>query len=269
MNSHFGPSGKAIKKALAHQEAGRLRDAERLFRSVRSRSRIIQSPITALAFFPSSKARMLAAIPFLNAAVNANPREPHYWFSFAEALIEAGAIGDARSVLEKGGSFGLSGPPLAALLTRLKNREFYQLALQHHRAGRLAEAEQGYTEILSVDPAHVHSLHKLGVVATQTNRLEVAVALIGEAIRLKGTVAVSRWRSPAMRSTGLATLMKQSSPSTKRCGSIRMTSTRTTIWGTRFSMKASWMWHARILSVRSRSTPITRCPTTIWATFIA
>ena len=36
---------------------------------------------------------------------------------------------------------------------------------------------------------HVDSLHMLGVIAMQTNRFEMAVNLISEAIRLKGAVA--------------------------------------------------------------------------------
>ena len=34
MNAHFGTSNKATEKALAHREAGRLQDAERLLREV-------------------------------------------------------------------------------------------------------------------------------------------------------------------------------------------------------------------------------------------
>ena len=56
-------------------------------------------------------------------------------------------------------------------------------ARQHHRAGRLAEAEAGYERILHAHPDHADALHLLGVVAHQTGRHERAVELIGTAIR--------------------------------------------------------------------------------------
>ena len=40
-------------------------------------------------------------------------------------------------------------------------------ALQHHRAGRLTEAEQIYRQILTIDTQQADSLHLLGMVAYQ------------------------------------------------------------------------------------------------------
>lgn len=56
------------------------------------------------------------------------------------------------------------------------------LAVGHHQAGRLAEAEGFYRRILADDPENADALHLLGVVAHQTGRGELAVALIGRAI---------------------------------------------------------------------------------------
>ena len=58
------------------------------------------------------------------------------------------------------------------------------LALQHHQAGRLTEAEVLYRGILQVVPQHTDSLHLLGVLAHQVGRPEVAVQLIGKAIAI-------------------------------------------------------------------------------------
>ena len=59
-------------------------------------------------------------------------------------------------------------------------------ALQHHQAGRLAEAEQLYRQILALDPHHTDSLHLLGVLAGQVGRYDFAVELIGQAIAVRG-----------------------------------------------------------------------------------
>jgi predicted O-linked N-acetylglucosamine transferase (SPINDLY family) len=50
-------------------------------------------------------------------------------------------------------------------------------ALEHHRAGRLAEAERLYREICAADPNRFDALHGLGVVAHQLGRADAADVL--------------------------------------------------------------------------------------------
>jgi protein O-GlcNAc transferase len=60
-------------------------------------------------------------------------------------------------------------------------------ALQHHRAGRLQAAEQGYRQVLAVEPNRADALHLLGVIACQQGQPAAAVEYIGRAIALDGT----------------------------------------------------------------------------------
>lgn len=59
------------------------------------------------------------------------------------------------------------------------------LAIDQHRAGRLAEAEHSYRQILQRDPGNADSLHLLGIIAHQRGEHEQAVDLIGRAIARK------------------------------------------------------------------------------------
>jgi len=61
----------------------------------------------------------------------------------------------------------------------------FEIALQHHLAGRLAEAEALYRGILAVQPNHADSMHMLGVIAHQIGRLDLAAELIRHAIVLE------------------------------------------------------------------------------------
>jgi len=60
----------------------------------------------------------------------------------------------------------------------------FQVALAHHQAGRLAEAEAIYRQILTVQPQHADALHLMGVIAHQAGRNDVALDLIRHAIAL-------------------------------------------------------------------------------------
>lgn len=64
-----------------------------------------------------------------------------------------------------------------------------QLALQHHQAGRLAEAEGLYRQVLAQQPANADALHLLGLVAKRAGRLDLAADLIRRAITIMPTAA--------------------------------------------------------------------------------
>ena len=57
-------------------------------------------------------------------------------------------------------------------------------ALRHHQAGRLAEAERIYRQILAMDAHHADSLHLLGMIEYQAGRHELAVEMIRKAIAI-------------------------------------------------------------------------------------
>lgn len=57
-----------------------------------------------------------------------------------------------------------------------------QLALDHHRAGRLADAEVVYRQVLAAEPTHVHALHLLALIADQRGAPDEAVELLNRAI---------------------------------------------------------------------------------------
>jgi predicted O-linked N-acetylglucosamine transferase (SPINDLY family) len=67
----------------------------------------------------------------------------------------------------------------------LSLQQAIDLAVQHHNAGRLPEAENTYQQILQSEPNHPTALHLLGVIAHQTGKNDKAVDLITKALGLK------------------------------------------------------------------------------------
>jgi predicted TPR repeat methyltransferase len=78
-------------------------------------------------------------------------------------------------------------------LTSWQLTEQFAVALSHHKAGRLAEAERLYRQICAVDPDNVGSLHYLGVLAGQVGRNDLAIDLIGRAVALKPDYAEAHY----------------------------------------------------------------------------
>lgn len=63
--------------------------------------------------------------------------------------------------------------------------EALSLAIAHHQAGRLPEAEELYRQIVATVPDCAEAWHYLGVIAHHTGRNELAVETIGRAIALR------------------------------------------------------------------------------------
>jgi tetratricopeptide (TPR) repeat protein len=66
---------------------------------------------------------------------------------------------------------------------------WFEEAVRHHGAGRLADAHRLYRRILETDPQHADALHLFGVLALQSGHAAVAADLIRKAIALDPAAA--------------------------------------------------------------------------------
>jgi predicted O-linked N-acetylglucosamine transferase (SPINDLY family) len=69
-------------------------------------------------------------------------------------------------------------------MTQHSVQQVLQIAIQHHQAGQLPQAEALYRQILGQQPTHADALHLLGALAQQLGRNEVATDYIGRALAL-------------------------------------------------------------------------------------
>src|SRR4029077_12246778 len=85
-----------------------------------------------------------------------------------------------------------SNPNESPVMSKRKHaiEAYFQSGVRLQGAGRLAEAEQVYRQILAAAPGHADSLHMLGVIASQCGQPQAAVACIDQAIAIKPSVAM-------------------------------------------------------------------------------
>jgi predicted O-linked N-acetylglucosamine transferase (SPINDLY family) len=69
-------------------------------------------------------------------------------------------------------------------MSALSIPQAFELAVQHHQAGRLSEAETFYRQILAAKPNHSGALHFLGVLACQSGQLSAAVEWISQSLAI-------------------------------------------------------------------------------------
>ncbi len=80
---------------------------------------------------------------------------------------------------------GSNAPPATGGPPARSADHLFDLAIGHHRAGRLAQAESLYRDSLTLDPNHADSLNCLGILAHQCGRNDAALELIGRAVALQ------------------------------------------------------------------------------------
>jgi tetratricopeptide (TPR) repeat protein len=66
--------------------------------------------------------------------------------------------------------------------------EALKIAFDHHRAGRMLQAEAIYAQILGAEPHNPHALHLMGLLVHQRGQHQRAVELISRAIELNSAV---------------------------------------------------------------------------------
>jgi predicted TPR repeat methyltransferase len=84
-------------------------------------------------------------------------------------------------------------------------RDPFDIALEHHRGGRLRQAEAGYRAVLADDPAHADALHWLGVLTLTAGQPGAAVTLLSRACEHRpGDSAFQHNLGHALLATGRA-----------------------------------------------------------------
>ena len=110
----------AIQEAMACQRNGQLDEAERRYRTLlraQPRHAEVNYQLGVLAVRAN---QVHAALPLLRTALENNPKHSEYWFTYIDALNQAGQRDAARAMLAQGQQKGLRGEAVQRLASRLE-----------------------------------------------------------------------------------------------------------------------------------------------------
>ena len=131
------PLDVALQQAIAHHQAGRLQDAEPLYRAILQAQPRHAEANHNLGMIACQVGQHVAGLPYLQAALSIKPNHGQFSVSYAEALLATGRVGDARQVMQSALQHGLNTPAAQAL------RQKIETALRNNRSngGAAASAE--------------------------------------------------------------------------------------------------------------------------------
>jgi Tfp pilus assembly protein PilF/SAM-dependent methyltransferase len=93
---------------------------------------------------------------------------------------------DRRAAGKRGPGGGPFAPAAGLPAPSALAGNLFATAVQHFRAGQIAEAEQACRDVLTFDRNHADALHLLGMIAFKVGRHDAALDLIGRSIALNG-----------------------------------------------------------------------------------
>ena len=110
---------QALLNAVEAHKAGKLQDAENLYRAILQSQPNHSDANHNLGVMAVSLNKTEAALTLFKTALEANPSQGQFWLSYADTLIKEKQFDNARSVLEQGKKRGLNGDMVEALEAKL------------------------------------------------------------------------------------------------------------------------------------------------------
>jgi len=114
---------QALQQAIEAHKAGKLQDAEALYRAILQAQAKHPDANHNLGVLAVSLNKSELALPLFETALEANPNQGQFWLSYVDALIKEKQLDNARSVLEQGKKRGLAGERVDALEAQLASIE--------------------------------------------------------------------------------------------------------------------------------------------------
>ena len=110
---------QALQKAVEAHKAGKLQDAESLYRAILQAQPNHPDANHNLGVLAVSVNKSEAALPLFKIALEANPSQGQFWLSYVDALIKENQLDNARNVLEQAKRSGLAGERVDELEAKL------------------------------------------------------------------------------------------------------------------------------------------------------
>jgi predicted O-linked N-acetylglucosamine transferase (SPINDLY family) len=183
-------SDSIFLQAAAHHQAGRLHDAERLYRAV-----LAAQPAHPLANFNLGLlaihvGKQAAALPHLELAWKTAPAFAQFSQTFAACLLKLGRTRDARRVLDESIAAGLDAVEARQLLAVLEGQP--DMVDVHNflgndllERGKIDEAIVEYRRALESSPDFVAGHNNLGNALRELGQYEAAVACFRRALEIE------------------------------------------------------------------------------------
>ncbi|MBI4400047.1 MAG: tetratricopeptide repeat protein [Nitrospirae bacterium] len=164
----------ALDAAQAHHRAGRLQQAEQLYRRVLHAAPDHPDALHGLGLMAYQLGRLEDAVGLLSRAIKEDPQNPTFHFNHGVVLQRQGRLDEAAASYARALSLN---PQYAEACSNLGNVRLDQ--------GRLIEAVASHEKAVAMRPGYVEAHNNLGVALKELGELDRAIGAYRQALRIK------------------------------------------------------------------------------------
>ena len=192
---------QALQRGIVAHRAGNLEEAERLYRAILGSHPNHPDANHNLGVLAVTVSQFEASLPFFKTALEANPDQEQFWYSYIDALIRLDKTPDAKQVLEQGRDRGLKGVKFDELASSLGVLSRAHLSLEDavsgllnlYKLGKLEEALSHGNALCVEFPTDPSILNILGAINSSLGNDEEVIANYTQAIELQPDNSVSHY----------------------------------------------------------------------------
>jgi tetratricopeptide (TPR) repeat protein len=169
---------QALDSGRVHHQAGRLREAEAMYRAILTESPTHPDALHMLGILAHQAGRNDLAADLINRAIAGNPQSAFYHRNLGMALAAGGQLEPAIAAYQK--AFDLRPDYLDAVC---------ELGNAQYRAGKIDQAIESYHRGLALLPTSAQLLNNLGTALQKKGSLAQAIECFKQAIELDPNIA--------------------------------------------------------------------------------
>jgi Flp pilus assembly protein TadD len=183
---------QTLQQGVAAHKAGKLEEAERLYRAILQSQPIHPDANHNLGVIAVSFNKADLALPLFKTALGVNPKIEQFWVSYIDALVKANQLKGAEQAIKKAKRNGFNAKKLKALLSQSKGRTDTKVPsqaqlsslLEYYQNGRFSDAENLAKSLTEIFPKHQFGWKMLGTVLKQTGRVNEALVASQTSVQL-------------------------------------------------------------------------------------
>ena len=137
---------KSLRRAMSAQQNGRLKQAEKIYRSILRSDPKNGVANHNLGVLKVGLGKASHALPHFQAALEADRDQYQYWMSYIDALIKSNQINSACELLKQGRQRGLKGDAVDHLERQLSSSAKHDLVPSERAAELISLYKQGYLQ---------------------------------------------------------------------------------------------------------------------------
>lgn len=191
---------EALQKAIEAHKAGKLQDAERIYRAILQIQVNHPDANHNLGILAVQVGKPDESLPYFKLALETNPKCNQFWISYIDALVKLERTDEALSLLNQGKTFGLNGEIASRIATIIENyaevkkekteaylsslkRNVMNAIVQQFSSGNYLEAETMSRDFIQKYPTDAFGYMACGSILVQCNKHKEAVIVLNKGLQ--------------------------------------------------------------------------------------